>query len=79
MNVHASPDQKVDVDWDMTCSKGLSASSNDGSFTARTPVKAHYLPMPARREGTCWVAADVSLHTLGGKGSITAWLTATKR
>jgi hypothetical protein len=79
LNAHASPDQKVDVYWSMDCFKGLSSSSNDGNFTARTPIKAHRLPQPGRREGTCYVTASVSLHTLGGKGSILAWLTATKR
>jgi hypothetical protein len=79
VNVHASPDQKVDVYWDMSCSKGLSVNSNDGNFTATTPSKARKLPMPAKREGSCWVTANVSLHAFGNKGSIVAWLTATKR
>ena len=79
VNVHANPDQKVDVYWDIDCFKGLSSSSDDGNFTATTPVKSRLLPMPARNEGTCYVDADVSLHVLGASGSILAWLGATKR
>lgn len=79
VNVHASPNQKVDVYWDMVCSKGYSASSRDGNFTAMTPIKSHRLPLPMKNPSSCIATASVSLHTFGAKGSITAWLTATKR
>lgn len=79
VNVHAKPNQKVDVFWDMVCSKGFSGSSRDGNFTAMTPIKSHRLPLPMKNPSSCLASASVSLHTFGAKGSITAWLTATKR
>ena len=42
-------------------------------------MKSRLLPQPGKREDSCSVTADVSLHTFGGRGAITAWLTATKR
>ena len=50
VNVHADPDQKVDVYWWIDCFKGLSSSSDDGNFTAATPVKSYPLRLPARNE-----------------------------
>jgi hypothetical protein len=79
MNVHASPNQKVDVDWFVDCFKGTSDSSRDGSFTAMTPVTSRRLPLPDVDPSSCIANAGVSLHVFGAKGSITAWLTATKR
>ena len=79
VNVHVSPNQKIDVYWDMVCSKGDSVSSRDGNFTVTSPVKSRLLPQPGKREDSCSVTASVSLHTFGARGSITAWLTATKR
>lgn len=79
VNVHVSPDQKIDVYWDMVCSKGDSVSSRDGNFTVTSPVKSRLLPQPGTREDSCSVSASVSLHAFGARGSITAWLTATKR
>jgi hypothetical protein len=79
VNVHVNPDQKIDVYWDMFCTKGDSFSSRDGNFTVTSPVKSRLLPQPGKREDSCSVTADVSLHTFGGRGAITAWLTATKR
>ncbi len=36
-------------------------------------------PQPGTREDSCSATADMSLHTFGGRGAITAWLTATQR
>lgn len=80
VNVHASPDQKVDVYWAMSCDgKHFSVSSDDGNFTARSPVRSRRLRLPGRRPSECWVTATVDLHGFGARGKINGWLTATKR
>ena len=73
MYVHASarPNQRLDVSWTMTCSRGLSAASKSGSFTARTPIR-RLTPHPFRHPDSCTVAASGQLHD---SGSIHVWNT----
>ena len=78
VNVKANPNQKVDVYWDIFCNKGQSSSSNSGNFTARTPLHRKLL-LPVKNPDNCDITADVSFHSLYGKGMINAWITTQRR
>jgi len=64
VTVTASPNQTVYVAWDDTCSQGLSAGSDSGSFTAATPV-TRTIQHPYTHPDMCIVAADAQLQNGG--------------
>jgi len=66
INVHvwATPNQKVDVFWDMVCSKGYGAGSSSGHFSGVTPL-SHRIPHPYAQPDNCSVAASAELDNGG--------------
>jgi hypothetical protein len=68
----ATPRQRVTIYWDEVCSKGLSAASRSGHFTAQTPV-THVISHPYTRPSDCTISAEVS-----GKGYVHASATYTR-
>ena len=64
VTVTASPDQQVFVAWDTTCSQGLSAGGESGSFTAQTPV-SRTISHPYHQPDSCIVSADAQLQAGG--------------
>lgn len=74
VHVGASPRQRVTVSWNMVCSRGLSAASKSGQFTARTRIN-RVMRHPFRRPDTCIVAAG---GQLAGRGRLHVWLTYTR-
>jgi hypothetical protein len=55
--------QRLTVFWDVVCSKGLSAGSKSGQFTARSPIVLHVLKHPYRHPDSCIVSADAQIST----------------
>jgi hypothetical protein len=74
-HVWASPAQRVDVFWNMVCSKGTGAGSSSGSFTASTTV-SRWIPHPYAHPDSCTIAVEGSLHRNGNK--ITVWTNYTR-
>jgi hypothetical protein len=72
VHVSAVPGQKVDVAWDVVCSKGSGAGSKSGNFTARTSVNRK-IAHPYTQPGSCSVAATGQLDNGGNK--IHVWVT----
>jgi Ricin-type beta-trefoil lectin domain len=64
VTVTSSPDQSVFVSWDDTCSQGLGAGGDSGSFTATTPV-SRTISHPYRQPDSCIVAAGAQLQAGG--------------
>lgn len=56
VTVTASPNQTIDANWNMVCSKGSSAAGSSGSFKAKTPV-TRKMPFPFAHPDSCDVAA----------------------
>ena len=73
VTVTSSPDQPVYVAWDDTCSQGLGAGSDSGSFTTSTPATTP-ISHPYYQPDNCIVSADAQL--LNGGSSITVTITA---
>jgi hypothetical protein len=74
VHVSATPRQRVQVSWDMTCAKGSGAGGRSGQFTARTPVD-HVMRHPYTDPAFCTVAAGAQLS---GSGSLHVWITYTR-
>lgn len=74
VHVSTSPSQRVDVYWDMVCSKGLGAGGKQGHFSARAPI-SRVIPHPYRRPDSCTVATSAQLAR---NGRLHVWLTATR-
>jgi hypothetical protein len=70
VHVTASPNQSVQVFWNMVCSKGSGAGGKSGQFTARTTIR-RLIPHPYAHPTSCTIAADASLNR-GGR--VRAWL-----
>lgn len=70
--VFVSPDQRVDVNWTMVCSKAFGAASKSGSFATYDAMDAS-LKMPFKRPDECTVSAAASLL---GSGRLTLQLLA---
>ena len=64
VTVTASPNQTVFVAWDDTCSQGLGAGGDSGSFTATTPV-TRTIQHPYAHPDMCIVSADAQLQNGG--------------
>ena len=64
VSVTASPNQSVFVAWSDTCSQGLGAGSDSGSFTAETPV-TRTIGHPYAHPDNCIVSADAQLQAGG--------------
>lgn len=60
----ARPNQGVDANWTLVCSKGLGAGSKSGRFSARTPVTRR-LRMPMARPNSCIVSGGAQLRRSG--------------
>jgi hypothetical protein len=67
VTITASPNQTVDGNWSMGCSKGFSSGGEYGSFTATSPT-TQTLKMPFPHPDSCDVSAAGGL--LNGGGSI---------
>jgi hypothetical protein len=64
VTVTASPNQTVFVSWTDTCSLGLGAGGDSGSFTATTPV-TRTIQHPYAHPDMCIVAAGAQLQNGG--------------
>ena len=64
VHVYATPNQKVDVYWNMVCSKGEGAGSSSGHFSGVTPL-SHRAPHPYAQPDNCIVAASAGLDNGG--------------
>ncbi len=69
VHVTASRSQNVVVSWDDVCTKGVSAASTSGQFTARTPVD-RTIGHPFAHPDSCTVSAGAQLS---GGGSLHVW------
>jgi hypothetical protein len=81
LKVTASPNQAVDVFWDISCDKGTAPlfvqfGDRSGSFTQATPFR-RILPHPLFHPAHCDAFVDVSLSGFSG-GSVHASLTYTR-
>ena len=74
LHVTSSPDQKVSGAWDVSCSKGLGAGGESGSFSGATPYK-RTLRLNYKYPDSCIVSADAQLMGSGGmvKVRLVAW------
>jgi hypothetical protein len=64
MRVLARPNQTVNANWTLVCSKGLGAGSKSGRFSARTPATRR-LRMPMSRPNSCIVSGGAQLRLSG--------------
>jgi hypothetical protein len=64
MRVLARPNQGVDANWTLVCSKGTGAGSKSGRFSARTPATRR-LRMPMARPDSCIVSGGGQLRRSG--------------
>jgi hypothetical protein len=64
LHVKAEPNQHVSGAWDSTCSKGLGAGSESGTFSGRTPLR-HLIRMSYTHPDSCIVSADGQLSRNG--------------
>jgi hypothetical protein len=64
LRVLARPNQRVDANWTMVCSKGLGAGSKSGRFSAVTP-ETRRLRMPMTRPSSCIVSGGAQLRRSG--------------
>jgi len=64
MRVLARPNQRVDANWVVICSKGFGAGSKSGKFAYRTPITQR-LRMPMVRPDDCTVSGGAQLQRSG--------------
>lgn len=64
LRVLARPNQRVNANWTLVCSKGLGAGSKSGSFSSGTPVTRR-LRMPMTRPSGCVVSGSGRLRRSG--------------
>ena len=64
VRVLASPNQLVDGNWNMVCSKGVGAITKSGTFAGRTPL-TRSMRFRMARPDDCTVAALASLKASG--------------
>jgi hypothetical protein len=74
LHVRATPRQKVDVIWDVLCSKGSGSADRSATYTARTPVN-HSLPQGFSRPDDCLISANANAHNTLAMLHIKAWVT----
>lgn len=65
VKVTARPNQAVDANWVVVCSKGSGAGSRDGQFSGVTPINRR-VRMPYRNPDDCTFSAGAQLS---GKGN----------
>jgi hypothetical protein len=70
VHVASNPGQRVNVSWDMVCSKGDGAGSSSGRFSARTTVR-RLVHHPYAHPASCTVAASAQLNA---GGSLHVWI-----
>ena len=63
-DVTSKPHQSVLVTWDMVCSRGLSAASSSGQYTATTPI-LRVMRHPFKHPDSCTVAVGGGLNASG--------------
>jgi hypothetical protein len=64
MRVLGRPNQGVNANWTMVCSKGTGAGSKSGRFSVTTPVTRR-LRMPMTRPSDCVVSGGAQLRRSG--------------
>jgi hypothetical protein len=64
LHVRAEPNQHVSGAWDSTCSKGLGAGSESGTFSGMTRLR-HLIRMSYTHPDSCIVSADAQLSQSG--------------
>lgn len=62
--VRASPRQRINAEWSVTCSKGFGAGSKSGNFGGRA-TRAKRIRLPMRRPDVCYVGASAQLNQGG--------------
>ena len=64
MSIKATPRQRAQASWSLTCLKGENAGTRDGLRVVKTPI-AMSLKLPLKRADSCVVAATAQLVKKG--------------